>query len=102
MTEVLCCDNAGENKSMEKETDNRKWRLNIEFKYIARNTPPQNSFTEVAIATMSNRGRDVLNRANTPKKYRTPLFRYTVTTATKLDMLLIVEVEGSRAMRCLH
>ena len=96
------CDNAGENKSTEREVNNSKWRLNIKFEYIARNTPQQNSFTEVEIATMANRGRDIMNRANVPDKYRTPLFRYAVTTATKLDMLLIVDVEGSRAMRCLH
>ena len=51
---------------------------------------------------MANRGRVVMNRLNLPEKYRIPLFKYTVTTATKLDMLLIVEVEGSRDMRCVH
>ena len=91
-------DNAGENKFTEREVNSRKWRLNIKFEYTARNTPQQNSFTGVDIATMANRGRDILDRANVPEKYRTPLFRYAVTTATKLDMLLIVEVEGSRAM----
>ena len=51
---------------------------------------------------MDNSGRGILNRANVPEKYRTPLFRYAVTTAMKFDMLLIVEVKGSRAMWYLH
>ena len=72
------------------------------FEYTARNKPQQSSFTEVAISTMTNRGRDILNRANVPEKCRAPLFRYAVTTVTKLDLLLIVEFEGIRAMRCLH
>ena len=82
--------------------NSRKRRLNIKFEYTATNTPQQNLLTEVAIVMMANRGRAILNRANVPEKYRTPLFRYVVTTATKLDMLLIVEVEWSRDMRCLY
>ena len=70
--------------------NSRKWRLNIKFEYTARNTPQQYLFTEVAIVMMSNRGRAILNRGNVPDKYWTPLFRYAVTTATKLDMVLIV------------
>ena len=89
------CDNAGENKSTEREVNSRKWRLNIKFEYTARNTPQQSLFTKIAISTMVNRGRAILNRANVPEKCRAPLFRYAVTTATKFDLLLIVEFEGS-------
>ena len=91
-----------EKKSTEKEVNNRKWRLNIKFEYTTRNIPQHNSFTDVAIATITNRGRAIMSRANVPAKYWTPLFRYTVTATTKLDMLLIIEVEESRVMRCLH
>ena len=51
---------------------------------------------------MANRGRAMMNRANVPEKYRYVLFKYAVTTATKLDMLLVVEIDDSTAMRCLH
>ena len=33
------CDNAGENKAFEKEINGRKYKLGIEFEYMARNTP---------------------------------------------------------------
>ena len=95
-------DNVGENKSAEKEANNRKWRLNIEFECISKNMHQQNVFTEVAIATMTNRGKDMRTRSGIPEKCRIPPFKYAVTTATKLDILLIVEVEGRRAIRCLH
>ena len=54
------------------------------------------------MATMANRGRAMMNRSNVSEKFRTQLFQYAVITATKLDMLLVVEVEGSHAMRCVH
>ena len=33
------CDNAGENRSVEKTINGRKWRLGIEFEYTVRHTP---------------------------------------------------------------
>ena len=51
---------------------------------------------------MTNRGREMMNRENVPEEYRYVLFKYAVTTATKLDMLLVVKIDGSTAMRCLH
>ena len=33
------CDNTGENKSTEREVNNRKERMNIQFEYTTRNTP---------------------------------------------------------------
>ena len=62
------CDNAGENRSMEKEINGHKWKVGIEFEYTTRHTPQQNSFTEVAIAIMANRGRDMMNKSNVPEK----------------------------------
>ena len=36
------CDNAGENKSVEKEVNGKKYRMGIDFEYTARHTPQQN------------------------------------------------------------
>ena len=52
----------------------RKWILGAEFEFTVRHTPQQNSFTEVAIATMANRGSAMMNRSNVPEKFRTQLF----------------------------
>ena len=44
----------------------------------------------------------MLNRVNIPAGDRHDLFKYAVAMATKLDMLSVVEIDGIRAMRCLH
>ena len=36
------------------------------------------------------------------KNTGTSFFKYAITTATKLDMLLVVEIDGSTAMICLY
>ena len=51
---------------------------------------------------MANRARAMLNRANIPAADRYDLFKYAAVTATKLDMLSMVEIDGVHAMRCLH
>ena len=96
------CDNAGENRSMERVVKGKKYRLDIEFEYTARKTLQQNYFTEVVTATIANRGRSIMNRGNVPGRYRYVLFNDVVTTATKLDMLLMVQSDGSMTMRCVH
>ena len=37
-TENLRCDNAGENKMLEKEVNGEKWKLNLNFEHTARAT----------------------------------------------------------------
>jgi hypothetical protein len=54
--QIICCDNAGENKLLEQRANSVMWQLSIDFEYTARNTPQQNSLAEVAFATIANRG----------------------------------------------
>ena len=44
----------------------------------------------------------MLNRTNIPAADRYDLFKYAAVTATKLDMLSMVEIDGVHVMRCLH
>ena len=57
-------------KSVEKEVNGKNYRMGIKFEYTVKDTPQQNWFTEVAIATMANRERAMINRANLPEEYR--------------------------------
>ena len=34
------CDNAGENKKLEKRCGSADWKLDVKFEYTARDTPP--------------------------------------------------------------
>ena len=98
----LRCDNAGENKSVEKAANGRLWKLNLTFEYTARHTPQQNHLAELGLATLANRARAMLIRANIPVSDIYDLFKYAAVTAAKLYMLSVVEIDGVCVMRCLH
>ena len=55
------CDNAGENKELEKEC--KKAGMNIEFEYTAPNTPQQNGVAESGFRTLWNMVRAANNTA---------------------------------------
>ena len=56
---IIRCDNAGENKVLEKESD--KNDLGICFEYTAPGTPQQNGVIERAFVTVMGRARVMLN-----------------------------------------
>ena len=47
------CDNAGENKSVEKAANGRLWKLNLTFEYTARHPPQQNHLAALGSAESS-------------------------------------------------
>ena len=51
---------------------------------------------------MANRARAILNRANILAGDKYDMFKYSAIAASKLDILSVVEIDGVRAMRCLH
>jgi hypothetical protein len=63
-------DNGGENLKLEKRANSADWKLGIEFEKTARDTPQQNSLAEVALATIANRARAMMVRANLPRAIR--------------------------------
>ena len=81
------CDNAGENKLLEKQC--RKEGLGITFEYTARNTPQQNGQVERSFATLYSKIRAMLRAANMTKKEKEKLWTEAASTATKVDNLLI-------------
>jgi transposase InsO family protein len=62
------CDNAGENKALEKAC--LKEGLGIQFEYTAPGTPQQNGKVERKFATLNARVRAMLNHAGLPSKLR--------------------------------
>ena len=61
-----------------------------------------NSTTKVGIATMANGGRTMMNWTNVKVGDKHKLFRLLVTVTAKLDMLMVVGVKGSTAIRYMH
>ena len=60
----LRLDNAGENKLLQTQCASKDWKMNCEFEFTARDTPLQNSLTEVGFVTLANRRWAMMHRAN--------------------------------------
>ena len=61
----LQCNNVEENKTV--DTDCKKLRLGIHFKYTAPRTPQQNGLVKRTFATLYGRVRSMMNGTNIPK-----------------------------------
>ena len=95
-------DNAGENLTLQTRSDSSDWKLNIDFEYTARNTPQQNHLAEQGFAHLANLGRALMNHAHVPLKWRYKLFSKAFKTATLLDGLHIITLEGKSDTRYKH
>jgi hypothetical protein len=98
----LRIDNAGENQLLESRCKSKDWQFGIEFEYTARATPQQNYKAELRFATLGNKGRVLMVKAYIPEKYRYHFFREAFCTATDLDGLVVIEVNGERETRFFH
>ena len=81
------CDNAGENLATQKLFDSKN--AGITFMFTARETPQQNGIVERSIATLWGKTRAMLNGAKLTATYRHGSWCDAVSTATKLDVLLV-------------
>ena len=79
---VIRCDNAGENKTLEKEIIDRG--MNIRFEYTATNTPQQNGRVERKFATIYGRVRSMLTGAGIEGELRKSLWAEAGNTAINL------------------
>jgi hypothetical protein len=76
--------------------------LDIEFEFTGRDTPQRNHLAELGFATLANRGRAILGRANIPFAIRHLLWREAFKTVTLLDGLQVIELYGAEAPRYVH
>jgi hypothetical protein len=95
-------DNAGENKKLKERSYSADWKLNIDYEFTARDTPQQNHRAELGFAVLANRGRALMYHANLPMEIRYKLFKEAFQTATLLDALVVVEIEGEKKSRVEH
>ena len=86
-TVFLRCDNAGENKSFQKEITNDKPK--IKFEFTSPKTPQQNGVVERAFATLKGRVRSMLNFAGMQGAKRIQLWCEAASTATKITNILV-------------
>ena len=84
---IIRCDNTGENKVLERESD--KNELGIIFEYTAPGTPQQNGVVDRAFVTVMGRARAMMNRAGFTMAKRQQLWCEAAQTATMLDNILV-------------
>jgi hypothetical protein len=90
----ICIDNAGINITLQDRSDSSDWKLGIKYEYTSRNTPQQNHLTEQGFAHIAKLGRALMNHGNIPLKWRSKLFAKAFKTATLLDGLHMIELNG--------
>jgi hypothetical protein len=74
----------------------------VEFEYTARDTPQHNYLVEKGFDTLYNKGRAMLEHANVPEHMRLKLFREVLQTATRLDNLAVININGKEQSRYEH
>ena len=65
-------------------------------------TPQQNHLAEIAFATLSNHGCVMMYCANIPDKVKPKVCRDSFQTATKLDGLILITLDGETKTRYEH
>jgi hypothetical protein len=93
------CDNAGENKSLQKRANSADWKLNITFDYTPRDTPQHNHLAELGLASIAYKGRSLMSAANVPMKIRYKVWTKAFNHAADLDGLVVTEIDGNTATR---
>ena len=85
----IWCDDAGENKSLEKELIKRK--INVNFEFTGAGTPQHNGEVERSFATLMGRVRAMLTYAGMAEgdKLRGKLWAECASTATHLDNIIV-------------
>ena len=86
---IVRCDNAGENKVLESESDKKE--LGIIFEYTAPGTPQLNGVVERAFVTVMGGARAMMNHAGFTMAKRQQLCCEAAQTATMLDNILVQE-----------
>ena len=95
-------DNGGENKKLVKTLNSEAWQLYPKIEFTARDTPQHNHLAEVAFATIYGRGRSMMINANIPTEWKPVVAQKAFETATKLDGLVPVTVDGVKKSRVEH
>ena len=76
--------------------------LDIDFEWTARDTPQQNHLAELGFAYIANKGCTMMARANIPPHVHYKVFREAFKTATLLDRLNPVTIDGVTKTRYEH
>ena len=93
------CDNAGENKAIEKRSQEHVWQLGITFEFTSAGTPQHNALVEKFFETVYIRTRATMSFANIPMSIKHIVCKMLVIHLTNLFNLEIVANDGEEKAR---
>eukprot|EP00977_Amphora_coffeiformis_P005907 scaffold1252_cov154-Amphora_coffeaeformis.AAC.1 len=99
---IIRMDNGGENKKLVKRLNSPEWKMYPTIEYTARDTPQHNHMAEVGLSTLYGRGRAMMSYANIPNDWKPIVAPKAFETASDLDGLVPVEVNGKVQPRDIH
>ena len=85
--EMISCDNAGENKELEKAMKNNGFKTR--FEYTAADTPQQNGVVERKFATLFGRIRAMMIHCKCPEELKYKLWAEGANITTMLDNIFV-------------
>jgi hypothetical protein len=91
---ILHSDNAKENLAAVKKAKGENWKLAFKVKLTAQKTPQQNSQAKTAFTVLAGQARSMMNAAKLPDLERFKLFPEAAITATYLNNLVPVTLNG--------
>jgi hypothetical protein len=99
---IIQQDNAGENKKLISLAHSKEWKLDTSFKNMARKTPQQNLKAEMGFAVIAAKARAMLSVAQVPREEHHKMSGEVAKTATALDNLIAVTINGETKTRYEH
>ena len=90
-------DNSGKNLKLKERANSAPWQLGINFDFTPQITPQQNHLAELGFVTIGNKGRALMIRAYVPYENRFKLLDEASVTATLLDGLAVITIDGKKA-----
>ena len=91
---IIRMDDAGENEKLVKRLNSKNWQLCPKIECTARDTPQHNHLVEIGFATLCGRGRALMVKAKVPKDKKHNVAQKAFETATQLDGLIPIEIDG--------
>ncbi len=99
---ILQQDNAKENIAAIKLARGKDWKIVFKAEFTAQKTPQQNLVIQTGFTVLAAQARSMMNAAQSPDELRFKLWAETVMTATYLNNLVLVTVQGETRTRWEH
>ena len=93
---IICCDNAGENKTLEENCANNFEENKFEF--TSQGTPQKNGVVEQGFSTLYSRMRAMMVYTGLHENLKTGLWPKCAATATKIEIIMVNPHEE----KCVH